>query len=260
MLSVMGPSRLAVTAAAVAVAFAALGSVSACSSVTTGSGSGGPSGAGATSSSGTGPSSTAATTPATSSPPTTAATSLATSATPTTSGPPPSPVTPAPKNPLRTVTVTTTISGKSYVIKVWAEQSDPTCVEHAYGTPVINYLKAHPCGGLHRLLATTTVDGRAVGFAESRLGFVGSGDAVYDVASKFIQLVNKEGTGNIRDLLRDGRRLPSGPTAVPSPNAFSALGQDAGVIIDEIWYLHGPTPDNDPPLVQLARDIFLQFG
>jgi len=162
--------------------------------------------------------------------------------------------------PLRTVTVSTTISGKTYVIKVWAERKDATCAEHAYGTPVINFLRAHACTGLDRLLATTAINGRAVGFAESRLGFVGTADAVYRTASDFRKLVTEDGTGNINDLLRDGARLPNGPTVVPSPSAFSALGQDAGVTIDELWYLAGSTPVNDPPLVQMAQDIYLQFG
>jgi len=46
---------------------------------------------------------------------------------------------------------------------------------------------------------------------------------------------------------------------VPSPDAFSAVGQDAGVTIVDAWYLDEPTPDNDPALVKMAHDIFLQF-
>lgn len=236
---------------AVGMALGLLGAASACATDTSGNGSGGL------------PSSSAATTP-TPTPTPTASKSLpeSTSVPPTSSTPvsttPAS--TPPPAKPLRTLTVTTTISGEKYVIKVWAEKKDPTCADHAYGTPVVNYLQAHPCAGLHRLLGTTVVKGKAVGFAESRLGFVGAGDAVYKVAGDFVDLVTKEGTGNVDDLLRDGYRLPSGPTSVPSPDAFNAQGQDAGVIIDDIWYLDGPTPDNDPPLVQFARDIFLQFG
>ena len=57
------------------------------------------------------------------------------------------------------------------------------------GTPVVTYLRAHPCNGLTRLLDTTTVDGRPVGFAEARLGFAGAADAVYRVAGDFRRLV-----------------------------------------------------------------------
>lgn len=198
-----------------------------------------------------GPSS-ASSSSARSSAPTSAPASARPSRTPT-SAPPPS-------TPLRTVTVGPTVSGATYVITIWAQRRDATCAEHAYGAPVVDFLRAHRCNGLTRLLATTTVDGRGVGFAESRLGFTGTADAVYRVAGDFRRLVTLAGTGNIVDLLREGGRLPSGPTSVPVPSAFSALSQDAGVTIDELWYLSGPTPENDPPLVRLAQDIYLQWG
>ena len=168
-----------------------------------------------------------------------------------------SPVQPAPSQPVRTATVHAGTA--TYVIKVWAETTDTDCPGHAYGAPVITYLQAHPCSGVTRLLATTTVKGKAVGFAQSTIGFIGTAPQVYTTAGNFRTLVTQDGTGNINDLLREGRRLPSGPTSVPSPDAFSAVGQDAGVSIVDAWYLDEPTPDNDPALVKMAHDIFLQF-
>jgi predicted small secreted protein len=164
---------------------------------------------------------------------------------------------PVPSTPVRTVTVVG--SHNTYVVKIWAEVTDPTCFDHAYGTSVITYLTQHPCGGLTRRLATTTVNGRGVGFAQSTLNFKGTAPKVYTTAGDFEQLVTKDGTGNIDDLLRDGYRLPSGPTRVPSPDAFKALGQDGGCTITDAWYLSGSTPNNDPALVTMAQDFFLQF-
>lgn len=226
-------------------ATAVLAFVSGCATTTNGSGSGGPSKTRTTR-----PSSSASTSqpPSSSTPEPTPSTTVPTSK-----------VIPPPAVPLRIVGVSTTISGKSYTIKVWVDRKDPTCADHAYGTAIVNFLKAHPCSGLQRLLATTTVNGRGVGIAESRLGFLGQADASYQTASDFIKLVSAEGTGNITDLLSEGYRLPSGPSSVPSPDAFNAIGQDAGVSVDDMWYLDGPTPSNDPPLVQMSRDIFLQF-
>ena len=230
----------------VAVA-AVLVALTACSSSRSGSGSGGK-----------GPSTT-------SSPPGSAAGGFTTSG--TTGGPtsesssakaPTSPaVQPAPSQPVRTATVHADTA--TYVIKVWAETTDTDCPGHAYGAPVITYLQAHPCSSVTRLLATTTVKGKAVGFAQSTIGFSGTAPQVYTTAGNFRTLVTQDGTGNINDLLREGRRLPSGPTSVPSPDAFSAVGQDAGVTIVDAWYLDEPTPDNDPALVKMAHDIFLQF-
>jgi hypothetical protein len=164
---------------------------------------------------------------------------------------------PIPPTPLRTATVHG--AHATYVIKAWAHVHTATCVDHAYGAPVINYLKSHACTGLDRVLATTVVHGRPVGFAQSSLGFQGVSPHVYEIAGRFRALVTKDGTGNLDDLLRNGYRLPSGPTRVPSPDAFAAEGQDNSVTIVDAWYLDRPTPENDPELVAMAHDIYLQF-
>jgi hypothetical protein len=165
-------------------------------------------------------------------------------------------VIPAPSQPVRTVTVDA--ADASYLVKIWVTVTDTDCAAHAYGQ-VVAYLQQHPCTGMTRLLATTVVNGRPVGFAQTTIGFSGDYPQIYQTAGDFRQLVTADGTGNINDLLREGRRLPTGPTSVPQPNAFAALSQDSAVTIDELWYLDGPTPENDPPLVQLAQDMYLQF-
>jgi hypothetical protein len=164
---------------------------------------------------------------------------------------------PVPSQPVQTKTVHGP-SGTNYVVKIWAETTVADCAAHAYGAPVIRFLRQHPCFSMRQLLATTTVDGKAVGFAQRTVGFRG-GNASYRTAGQFRDLVTQSGTGNLNDLMREGYRLPSGPSAVPFPNAFSALGQDNSVTVVEAWYLDGPTPDNDPHLVRMAQDIFLQF-
>jgi len=158
---------------------------------------------------------------------------------------------------LRTVNVPAQNGGAGYVVKVWAQAEVRNCAAHAYG-PIIRFLRTHPCYALKQVLATTTVDGRQVGFAQREIGFRGGMDQSYRAAGQFRELVTRSGTGNLNDLLREGYRLPSGPTSVPFPNAFSALGQDNSVTVVEAWYLDGPTPDNDPPLVKMAQDIFLR--
>jgi hypothetical protein len=142
---------------------------------------------------------------------------------------------------------------------VWADRNVTDCAAHAYGGPVLKYLKKHPCFGLGQVLATTTVGGKAVGFAQRSIGFKEPRPGSYTATAGFHRLVQQDGTGNVNDLLREGYRLPGGPTSVPFPNAFSALGQDNDVTIIEAWYLKGKTPDNDPPLEKMARDIFLQY-
>lgn len=165
---------------------------------------------------------------------------------------------PAPANPLRTVTVHA-VDGTTYVVKIWQHVEDPTCFDHAFGTPVITFLTNHPCSGLVRYLATTTVHGRAVGFNESSTGIPGTPANPYKYAAEFVRIENADNTGSINDLLREGYRLPSGPTELPASEAFNVLSQDSGVGIYDAWYLDGGTPSQDPALIKMTRDIFLQF-
>jgi hypothetical protein len=164
---------------------------------------------------------------------------------------------PVPATPVRTATVS--VQGRNYVIDVWAEVKNATCADHAYGQ-VATFLTAHPCGGMTRQLATTFVNGKGVGFAVSAVDIPGS-DAqhLYDNAAAFDKLVEADGTGNVDDLMREGWRLPSGPASVPSPDAFKTLSEDTVVNIYDMWYLSGPTPNNDPALLQMAQDIYLQY-
>jgi hypothetical protein len=166
---------------------------------------------------------------------------------------------PVPAHPVRQRTVQGS-DGTVYQVKVWAEVTgEKDCAAQAYGGPVIAFLNAHPCVSMNRLLATTTVNGRQVGFAERSIGFTGSNAGqAYRTAGKFRKLVSRNGTGNIDDLMRDGYRLPSGPKSVPFPNAFSALSQDSGVTIVEAWYVDGSTSDNDPALERMEQAIYLQ--
>lgn len=164
---------------------------------------------------------------------------------------------PVPARPLRTKTVTGS-DGSVYAISIWAEQESDNCAAHAYGQ-VQQFLETHPCSGIRQVLATTAINGRAVGFAQNSVGFTGSMQTAYKNAGAFTTLVTKDGTGNLNDLLREGYRLPAGPDQVPSPDAFKALGQDAGVVVTDAWYLIGPTRNNAAPLEKMEEDIFLQI-
>src|SRR5207247_2533774 len=122
---------------------------------------------------------------------------------------------PAPAQPLKTVTVHA-VDGTTYVVQIWADVKNPDCIGHAYGGPITTFLVKHPCLGLERRLGTTTVGGRPVGFNESETAFNGTAKNPYKWASAFGQLELQDGTGSLNDLLREGYRLPSGPSSVPS--------------------------------------------
>jgi hypothetical protein len=171
-----------------------------------------------------------------------------------------SPAAPVPTTPLRTETVTAYADNTAYKIQVWVEDTTVNCEGHAYGAPVIAYLKAHLCKSMSRLLASTTVAGRPVGIAQALISFSGNAPDVYQTAGDFKTLVTQDGTGNITDLLREGKRFPNSGTKIGSPDAFSAQGQDSAVGIEDVWYLDGPTPNNAPELMKLAESLFLQLN
>jgi hypothetical protein len=193
-------------------------------------------------------------------PTTTPGSASATTAAPSTPAPTAtdSGIRPAPANPLRSATVHAS-DGTTYVVDVWADVRDSTCFDHAYGKPMITFLTEHPCRGLERLLGTTTVGNRPVGFAESITSFPGTATDPYAYSSRFSKLERADGTGSINDLLREGYRLPSGPAAVPASEAFNVLGQDNGVTVWDVWYLDGVTPNGDQMLIKMTQDVFLQF-
>jgi hypothetical protein len=157
--------------------------------------------------------------------------------------------------PVRTVAVTGTPSGTTYQVSIWAEEADQNCRAHAHGSPVVTFLAKHPCAGMTRRLGTTAVEGKAVGFALTAIRFPSA-----KTANAFRVLVTKDGTGNLDDLLSDGKRLPAGPRSVPAPDAFSSVSHDHEVLVVDSWYLTGSTAENDPPLTALANDFFGRDG
>lgn len=155
----------------------------------------------------------------------------------------------APARPLRTATIQGAYA--TYSVKVWAERTDVACATHARGA-VATFLTRHKCNRLERNLSTTMVNGRAVGIARSTVRFAGS---AAQTAVDFSILVAKDGAGEIDALFRDGKRLPSGPTAVPDPDAFTARNNGATVTSIDAWYLSGRTPKDDPKLLEMAESL-----
>lgn len=197
--------------------------------------------------------------------PTTSATGLPSTpaTTPTSASPSHSPtqkIIPAPAHPIKVATITG-FDGTKYQVSIWQRRDDPTCVGHAYGQPVIDFLNAHPCyAGVTRLLATITINGREAAFAQSSLSIPSPGSTdPYKNSAAFKKLLQENNTGSIIDLLHDGYRLPKGPTAIPAHEAFTVFGQDSGIEIWDGWWLDGPTKDNDPVLIKAAMDIYLQY-
>lgn len=224
--------------------------VAGCGSSTAGSGSVAPTSAGG--SAGTGSSADFPSTPP-SAPPTGATTAASATGTPSTANASGSGVPHG--TPITTKTVHT--PDGPYVVQIWAQVNNKSCAGHAYGKALIAFLKKHPCQRLRRLLGSTTVNGRPVAIAESATSFGSSGGDPYQITGEFTQLEQRDGTGSINDLLREGHRIPQGPSSIPAKEVFKVLSQDNVATIWDAWYLDGPTDANDPGIVKMINAVFL---
>ena len=131
----------------------------------------------------------------------------------------------------------------------WKQQAadDQTnCAAHSYGQ-VAAFFARTPAASVHRLLATTSDDGRAIVIASNVVSFANEAQA-----KSYLTLVNADGTGNIADLLREGVRYPGGPAALP-PAAFASGPGRLVRARAEAGYVTGTSSADDPTLQAVAR-------
>lgn len=150
--------------------------------------------------------------------------------------------------------------GNEYDLTIWAQDRITNCADHAYGPPMISFLKAHPCKDSHRLLATVALgNGRTAALSIITVLFSGTtGDTYgYATSQRFQTLESAAGTGSMNDLLREGRRIPHAAAAIPAREAFTVTGQDASAVVFDAWWIKGGTEDQEPDLVALEQALFL---
>ena len=111
----------------------------------------------------------------------------------------------------------------------WTEQvvaTEPTCEGHAYGLAV-QFLREHPCVQLDRALWSGDVGGSAM---VASVAVVRMGDAAS--ATAFKALVDSSGTGNVADLLREGRGFAGAPASLGNAGYGSAQVGESVVIAE----------------------------
>jgi len=160
---------------------------------------------------------------------------------------------------LRTVTVTDGTANGTHSLDVWAAPPDgQSCAQHAWGTPVLNFLKTHDCALSGRRLVTTTLDGHRVAISLQTADVPSPGNAAdpYQAAGQFTTLLKGSNTGSINDMLQDGYRFAGGPSKIPANELFWIASQDNGVFIFDAWYLDGTAPNT--ALQDLCEALVLQ--
>jgi hypothetical protein len=105
---------------------------------------------------------------------------------------------------------------------------DDNCVEHAYDD-VKTFLQNNPCERLTRAIySTTTPDGRKV---YTNVSVVRMASA--DQAGKLRQLADKNGTGNVNDLVRDNVVKIPPLRSLSGSDGYNAVQHDRNLIIVE---------------------------
>ncbi|WP_116451301.1 hypothetical protein [Blastococcus litoris] len=113
--------------------------------------------------------------------------------------------------------------------RVEALQVDATCAGHAYGDTA-DFFAGLDCTGLSRALYSTQVEGAAVVVAVSRVRMPDTG-----AARNLQALTDRNGSGNVSDLLREGVRYTGSPDELSGAEYASAVSGPAVTIVESAW-------------------------
>ncbi|MGY1780864.1 hypothetical protein [Geodermatophilus sp. SYSU D01036] len=121
----------------------------------------------------------------------------------------------------------TVLDGLEFVLQ--RVQVDDTCVGNSYGD-VADSFERTDCTGLARALWSTDVDGRAVVVS---VATVDMGDTV--AARDLRDLTDRNGSGNVSDLLREGVTYPGAPAGLSGAEYASAVQGPVVTIVETAW-------------------------
>ena len=110
-----------------------------------------------------------------------------------------------------------------------AVQVDDTCAGHAYGDTA-TFFAQFDCTGLSRALYSTQIDGAAVVVAVARVQMPDTG-----AARELQALTDRNGSGNVSDLLREGVRYTGSPDALSGAEYASAVSGTVVTIVESAW-------------------------
>ncbi|MGY2066763.1 hypothetical protein [Blastococcus sp. SYSU DS0619] len=119
------------------------------------------------------------------------------------------------------------VDGTEFTVE--AVRVDDTCAGHAYGS-VADFFAGTDCAGLSRALYSAEVDGAPVVVSVSR---VTMSDAA--VARELRALTDRNGSGNVNDLLREGVTYDGAPAQLRSAEYASAVSGPTVTIVESAW-------------------------
>lgn len=156
----------------------------------------------------------------------------------------------------RVVTFRGTQSDTPYCGVVWTSDVIHDCTKHAYGPKVVAFLRRHDCGTATRTLATILhAHFGAVNVSSIATAFAGTARNALGAEFEFTQLAKSRSRGGIKDLLRDGDRVP-GPNGSPSNHAvYGVYPLNTNVDILYGWYRERPRIEYGTSLKLIEQDV-----
>jgi len=141
----------------------------------------------------------------------------------------------------------TTSAPAGYTLRLTDVITD--CAKHAHGRTRTSF-KADDCVKATRSLASGRVNGRPVLFVVARIEMASA-----ESAASVKQVLDGTGTGNLNDLLREGRTFPGAPARMPS-SGYASVQMGQVVLVAEAGFAdNGPTSSSDPALRAAAAKV-----
>jgi hypothetical protein len=119
------------------------------------------------------------------------------------------------------------VGGAEFTVQ--AVQADETCAGHAYGDTA-DFFADVDCTALSRALYSTQLDGAPVVVSVVRVQMADTG-----VARDLQALTDRNGSGNVNDLLREGVRYTGSPSELSGAEYASAVSGTAVTIVESAW-------------------------
>jgi hypothetical protein len=144
-----------------------------------------------------------------------------------------------------------TAAASGYAVKVTDVITD--CADHSYGRTKRSFTVRN-CVMATRSLATGQVSGRPVLFVTSRITM-----ASVEAAASIKQILDANGTGNLNDLLREGKTFPGAPARMPS-SGYASVQTGAVVLVAEAGFADGGSSSNTDPALRAAAAQVAALG
>lgn len=134
-----------------------------------------------------------------------------------------------------------------YALKVTDVITD--CASHSRGRTRTSF-EARDCVKATRSLASGRVSGRPVLFVVARIQMASA-----EEAASVKQVLDGTGTGNLNDLLREGKSFPGAPNKMPSSGYASVQTAEFVQVAEAGFTDAGPSSNSDPALRAAAAKV-----